>query len=368
MVHERPRTSLPGRFARRGAEVNPEIRDVGASVPVEPKGEDAPKRQRPVPPAVDNIIARVAVIGLWLGLVQFWMQRHLSVSILTQFEEAPLVATLVPFLLALLDFLGGKKPGSRLQKALRTKLALVLRTPVLIALWASTLVAGSMVSSITVLSVDKQEPAPVTVRPVAKHVRRDPGARPGPAGSERVGGDASPARFLVWSNPFGRGYMIEVEGYRPFPLDVYPWIGKTVQVERDLEPAPSVLVRVPVGLHALLAGGRIELRRPGSAIPLASADTTQGCGAVIFGRNLPLESRMLADWEHELRREGAEGQSLSAAYLAWRSPAVVPLAQPLSPNLALETLFITAGGTNARARFTLTAEALQDILMAEATQ
>lgn len=77
---------------------------------------------------------------------------------------------------------------------------------------------------------------------------------------------------------------------------------------------------------------------------------------------------MLTDWEHELRREGAEGQSLSAAYLAWRRPAVVALAQPLSPNLRLEALFITPGGTNARARFTLTSEPLQDILMTEATQ
>jgi hypothetical protein len=348
--------------------MNSETRETEGAPLGRPPVEDAPKRQRAVPPAVDHVIVRVAVLGLWLGLVNFWMQRHLSISIFNEFEELPLVATLIPFLLTLLEFVGGKKPGNRLQKIFRTKVALGLRTPILVALWVSTLVAGSMASSISVLAVDKQEPARVTVRPVTEPVRRETGVQADATALKKVGGDEKPARFLVWSNPFGRNYRVEVEGYRPFPAEVYPWVGKTIQVERDLEPAPSVLVRVPVGLHALLSEGRIELRRPGSATPLASGDTAQTCGAVIFGRNLPLESRMLTDWEHELRREGAEGQSLSAAYLAWRRPAVVALAQPLSPNLRLEALFITPGGTNARARFTLTSEPLQDILMTEATQ
>jgi hypothetical protein len=318
-----------------------------------------------VSPAIDHPLERLLALGLMLGIVQFWLQRHLALSFLEEVKAAPLIAVLIPFLVTLLDFLAGKAPRKKFQNCLRRRAVVVLRTPVLGLLLALLVVAGSMVSSVTVLAAGTHDALPVTVR-------RESGVRtqvadanrgfPAAVRSVNLAATANEVRLLMLTNPFGAACVIEVEGYQPYSFDLYPWIGKRVRVDRDLEHAPSLLVRVPLGLHSQLPGGRLELWSADEK--LAATDTADLRGSVLFGRELALDRGRLADWEHELRMSGAEGSALSRGYLAWRRPLVVPIKPALAAGMKLEGRFISrSGALQASAGFTLTRAPLQDVLL-----
>ena len=333
-----------------------------------PSGEgQKPVPKRSDPPAIDHPLERLLALGVLLGIIQFWAERHLSLSLLEKVAGTPLLAVLIPFLAALVDFFAGKTAKKGFQTWLRKKAVAVLKTPVLGLLFVIVLVAGSMVSSVTVQESGAHVPLQVSV-----HRESVSGSKLGtPNGSAQTGSrsktldeTSQDVRLLLMTNPFGAACVVEAEGYQPYFFDLYPWIGRRVRVDRDLEFAPSVLIRVPLGRHALLPGGRIELWSAGKK--LAESNTAELRGSVLFGRDLPLEGRRLVDWEHELRMSGAEAGALSRGYLAWRRPLVVALKPALEPRMELEARFVSRNDeTQASAKFTVTAEPLLDILLSE---
>lgn len=311
---------------------------------------------RGLPPPIDHLLLRVVALSLVLGLAHFWAVRHLDFALLEKLPEATLFSVLLPYSIALLNYFGEKRELKRLTRMIRRYGAVILSNGLLLTVGPLLVLTGSAVSSVRIVPPPDGPEVSVVLRP-ADHSRADPEppAVPLNPGETR--------RLLRWTSPLGRTYVLAAEGYQPLTFDLYPWVGRRLEMERDLAPAPSVLVRVPLARLAQLPGGRLELWTvEDHPRKLGETPTAEGQGAALFGREVPLDSRLLVEWEHELRVAGAEARALSSVYLSWKHPIHVPLRPALTPGTRLEARFIPrGGGVQASSRVTVTTAPLLDV-------
>ena len=71
---------------------------------------------------------------------------------------------------------------------------------------------------------------------------------------------SSPERILVRSNPFGRTWTLNVDGYQAYTFEAGSWKGNRIVVERELKRIPSLLIRVPVKELSVLNGKVLSIR------------------------------------------------------------------------------------------------------------
>jgi len=144
-----------------------------------------------------------------------------------------------------------------------------------------------------------------------------------------------PHRFFVTTSPLGRPYLLQVKGYLPKPLDVYPLAGVTIIPNRDLSPSPSVLLRPdPDALATLSDGGTVivTLLRSGNRQLIACG---AGRSSFLIGSMgfLPstIPQKLREDWRLELTRAGEDEQHTAGILMDWGNAQ--PLALRSIPDL-----------------------------------
>jgi hypothetical protein len=302
--------------------------------------------------SLDHPLGRLAVLGLLLFLIDSWCDRHFAVSLLKEIPEHRSVV-IISALFVLLTFLGWKSAKKRAEESVRRYATLVLTTPFLGGMVLVFFTAASSISSLSIAGLAASEAINVKVRAAGEKEGKNFSAK----------GEITKQRLAT--NPFGKAYIVECEGYLPYSFDLYPWIGTRINLPDDLKLTPTVLVRVSLANHSQLDGGRIELRLAGEKnTTLGHYPTDSHHASVLFGRHLALDSEFPHGWAHELRAVGADDRVVSEVYLMWRQPAAVPLKPPLQPGTKLIAEFLTAASqVEASSSFTVSSERMQDILL-----
>ena len=269
-------------------------------------------------PEPGRLVLRLLVLGLMIGLAESWCQHHLDLS-LRALWRANIVVVVLAIVVSVFMMIRGKEAWHGLRRVLVLK---IVSGPVLVSAALIMAFVGSTVSSIEVTGARAGRsrrvhayPEPVgTVAPEPRD--RD---------TRKLTGETPVARFVRFTTPFGRPYALDVDGYQLHFIDLFPGKGVRIRAERDLELAPTVLVRVPSSKKSLLTGGRIELwqHEEGACRFLGSVDTKTNAGAAFFGRRVLLPSDITAVWNMQLSASNLDDAARSRVYLSWMWPLLV---------------------------------------------
>ena len=299
---------------------------------------------------------RLAVLALLLGVVQLWVSLHLAGNWLV------LLATLTVLTNTTIQVFqaGSAQEDDDVKRRWSRALARwALHGWSLALLTVAVVLLVSMRSSVRISASGAQVPVTVNLRAI------------GAAAEEAVlrelrdpEGELHLPCATLWG---GRSYILDVQGYRRHYFEVHPWRGAKLVLTRDLEVAPTLLVRLTGSLRAQAAGGEIRLsRRTDQGIVLLAKTTTEARRAAArFGRARELPGTLLEGWRIEVEasmNEDAPRGAVARVLDSWLRPLPVGEVLTLRPGDPLRAEFLAPDGTlQAQLDFSVGSGHFQDI-------
>lgn len=308
---------------------------------------------------LNRVLALIPLIALAL----LWSNHHLGTAAGYPGVFAALAAAL-PVVLGLFDRLLDKASQESFATRWRGAVARWLSWRVIVIGYLSAALVALAWSSLVVLGDDAGATGPATVRLTALDA-------PAEVVTRTLLPRGEPARFVVTSSPFGRVFRLEVDGYVPQTVEVYPVPGRRISPARDLRRSPTVLLRLSqlaLGSFQDQAGGELVITRVVAGDPAGTpageviARTKQQHAAFLLGRAQRVPAGFAAAWRTELLARGVRDEILAAKHLvSWKEPAVLAPAVVLEPGMPLRAqLFNAAGNVVASSDFILGSDELQD--------
>lgn len=306
----------------------------------------------PPSPSGNRLLLRLLALAVLFAALNAWSVRHLGQDLM-KLGILNAVAAAFGLFFAFLQEDEQKRLKTRKQKMGRKLVGRFLDPTVLIGVTVVFLLGGSFLTSVTVLA--DGVPGRRTVHITFEGEARD-------VDSEKIlDGTAAKVRYLRFTTPFGRPFYAEVDGYLRHSFDLYPWTGATLRVGRDLDPAPAVLVRVPVEWFPLLPGGRLRLTVEEKNYDL---ETAEGRAAAFLGRGAAISRDRLEDWRSALIAAGHSREKIEEAVLTWKNPTMARDFPSLPPGTELEVEFLSrAGKAVTGMSYRVTGESLQDLVL-----
>jgi hypothetical protein len=304
---------------------------------------------------------RVLALIPLAALALLWSNHHLGSAAGFPGLFAALAAAL-PVALGLFDRLLDKASQESFTTRGRAAVARWLSWRAIAIGYLSAALVALAWSSLVVLGDDAGASGPATVRLTALDAPADAAMR-----TRTLLPRGEPARFVVTSSPFGRVFRLEVDGYVPQTVEVYPLLGRRISPARDLRRSPTVLLRLSqlaLGSFQDQGGGELVITRitAGNAAGEVIARTKQPRAAFLLGRAQRVPAAFAAAWRTELLALGVRDETLVAKHLvSWKEPAVLAPAVVLEPGMPLRAqLFNAAGNVVASSDFVLGSDELQD--------
>jgi hypothetical protein len=171
----------------------------------------------------------------------------------------------------------------------------------------------------------------------------------------------------VVTTPFGRPYLLDVEGRLPCLVRVPPFTGAVVSLDEDLKLAPTVLLRLPPEASTSLSDtnwvsiwkGTKQLARaflPGEAFHLGAAPR--------------IRDQQLGEWRGDLILAATEDAKRMEHYLrAWRQSTPFSASYQPTPGDSLRVEVCTDAGMRVvEGRFLVTADELVDVLLSHVSK
>ncbi|MCP4767468.1 MAG: hypothetical protein GY875_14480 [Gammaproteobacteria bacterium] len=290
-----------------------------------------PQQQQPDsdPPITNRFMLRVLLLVTLIVGFDFWLARQTGNGL----RDPALMGGAGALLLAALlwsEKIVSSVADDAWKKWLRWLTLRVLRWRVLTILYLT--VGFMMVSLAAVVVVSDGSPLPSGIEIAAiDDISRPP--------SWLCDSSESVYRECVWVALFGSSYRLDVPGYLPRLIEVYPLVGARVRPEEDLRRSPTVLFRPNrIALNTLkrcedpeIPGperccARFELchmKLPTLCTPLVSK--TGHTGSFLIGWSKSLPSGLTQDWQFELMaREFDVDTALADTLLKWKHYAVFP--------------------------------------------
>ena len=308
---------------------------------------------------------RVLALVPLVALVLLWSNHHLGAGAGYPGLVAALAAEL-PIALGLIDKLLDKAAQESVAARWRSWVARTLSWRAIVVGYLSAGIVVLVWSSLVVIADDASATGPVATRLVALDGH-------GAAAERTLVPRGEPARFVVTSNPFGRVFRLEVDGYVPQTVEVYPIVGRRISPARDLRRSPTVLLRLSqlaLGSFRDQSGGELVVTRLGGAGAGGAAGgggeviarTREPRAAFLLGRAQRVPVGFAAAWRTELLARSVRDETLVARHLVdWKEPAVLAPALVLEPGMSLRVqLLNSAGNEVARSDFVLGSDELQD--------
>ncbi len=291
-------------------------------------------------------VSLVLFLGL-AGAVNLWSTHHLGHGIKNPGVLAALMGGVglgSNWLLSAAEKSSASDQARRLARRL-------ISPPLLIALYLAAAVLGASYSSVLVV-------APVGEETVVASLVELEGAGPSDSNKEHeLPESEGPQRRFKWvrTTPFGREYRLHVRGYLPEVIAVHPIFSKTVQPERDLRPAPSVLFRPPVESFDYIGAtsGCVVLctNCPRDITCFTEAEPADGVLAIVrearsvlVGSADASPNSISTDWQLELTVSQADDDAVAEALLAWKNPLVI--GRELEPGSAVTARILSRRGRN----------------------
>jgi len=292
------------------------------------------------------MMIRVFALAVLLVLVHTWLVSHAGVDVLkTIWVEMFLGAVSL-----VLGFLT-KTEAKTFTRTLKAAGQTVLDPAMLAGIGIVLLVAGSVVSSVVVMSSGHEATA-VNLGAEAS------GASPA---EERLEDAQAVARFIRFTTPFGRSFYLDVEGFERYSFELYPWVPKRVRLTQDLTVAPTVLFRVPIDKHSQLQGGSIRLSHAGKQ--LVAAATSAECASLLVGPGAHVPGEFVDRWERQVRGAAVDTATLSRALEAWENAGTAKPTFALRAGMVIDGEFRTRAKATALRQYTVGTDAFQDVLL-----
>lgn len=322
-----------------------------ATPPVLPSAAFGP----PPVPKSDWPLRVVALVPL-VALALLWSNHHLGVGA-GHPEAMAFVAAALPVALGVFAKFLDKAEQDSLLAGLRKFLADHVTWLLVLVLYLSLGAVALTWSSVLVLAEEGKGVGAVTLRALD--------AASAPALSVDARDKSEPARFVVASRPFGRSFSLQVDGYVPQVIEVYPVLGLRVRPSRDLRRTPSVLLRFSgLAVGAWKDSGGAEFRvlaidAQGGERLLTS--TKETAWALLLGRGQAIPSTLTADWRGELIVKGVQGAQQELHVREWRRPRQLALQETLEVGTKVRVQLVNAQNVVvAQAEFFIGREELQD--------
>ena len=301
---------------------------------------------------LNSIVQRLFILALLLVLVNTWTATH--------FGKEPGQFILVHIPIAVLGIMGlfVKYLDNEHKKSVGRKLGnwflFFLHTPSLVFLWSVFFLAGTFVSSVTINSVDINAGLDASVYALERYnenKKQDPG---------KISKIGTPLPLIC--NPFGKPYILKADGYQQLPFELYPWIPKRIQVEKDLTVSPSIFVRIPFKSQHLINSGVVEAYINGRKI---LSDSLKGKGAILIGRKQEIPGEFLERWNMELRSK-IPGEQEAAIFVTLKHWSVDTLHfyHAMTPFDTLNVRLLDGfGKINAESVYFINQKKIQDVNM-----
>lgn len=303
--------------------------------------------------------------------IHAWIDRHLGWGFGSPGIFAPVLVAFSAAL-KLLDWFAGEGAGRNVAQEwaewVRSRLRIFFTYRVFAFVAAVFLAAALSFASVMITAAD-----PGTLDGTAVKPQDDSGDC-----WMRVG---SPPRFPCPISAFGSPLRVSVPGYLPETIYVYPFVGATVNVERELRPAPTVLLRPPVGALPFLERGKLIVQ---TNLEDAAVEQEGHRGSFLVGRMQSIPLEYVGVWRLELealalfetpqeddaaaaqRQAVARQQEIARTLQEWRRPERVLTERPLEPGQILRAAVVAPNGSiKACLEYQVGPEVLQDALMLE---
>ena len=263
-----------------------------------------------------SIALRAILVALLLAAINLWSIRHLGYG----FEDPVSLLGLTGGVAAgsfVLDFLVDDGERKALTTPVRDWLQgflrrYVLATPTLVILYTVAIIGACTYSSTTLIPPSQGNPVTVTISPLdSDQAEAEINLEPK--------GEA--ARQLLVSNPFGRQYKLSASGYLDETIVLFPLVGLTIDIDKDLDPLPTILLRPPLDAVFSLEGGgtaKVYLKSNTGCQLIAKTDPKALKGAFMLGAQRAVPANLPVLWELELRARALEDQNLAKVMHAWR--------------------------------------------------
>jgi hypothetical protein len=300
---------------------------------------------------MQNLWLRILILSLLILIVNTWSLHHIGKDVVNVFmANGPLV------LIAIFNFLWGilkKDKNTTEVSKIYSWLTLFLKTPVLVLLFGIILLAGSIVSSVTVMDSGTQGNLTLSLVPEGQSQTEK--------NRTQLSGPNEVRKFIKFTSPFGRAFYLEVDGYLRHSFDLYPWFGKKIRITRDLSISPSILIRVPVSEQMGLSNGRIEVWEGQSKI--AEEKTDKNHAAIIVGHNIAIPNAFFEKWNMEFTAYQVPKEAAALSLLRWQQPKVIRSEVPLSAGKKIVAKFFVNEVIRAKAAYEVKSKKIQDVLL-----
>ncbi len=309
---------------------------------------------------------RVVLLAVLAVGANLWLERHLGHGL-----EDPIgllgLAGGASVLSAVLDWSLKDVEKEKLKAVthgrLRDLLRRALSTPVLVLLCLLGGVVAATYASVTVVPPRGANAALIVVptdRPETKETT-----------TLEAGGKA--ARILMETNPLGRDVVINVDGYIPKRLTLFPLSGLTIDVEADLEPLPTLLFRPPVdAMKSLKEGGRFVVYRieAGQCVAIGASSNIAARGrSFVLGSRRQIPASVAALWNLELLGASNDQAVTNETLHAWLKPEPVIAATMMQPGDEIHAAILSrADRHKAEADLVVGRDSFQDIAMVPRTE
>lgn len=131
-------------------------------------------------------------------------------------------------------------------------------------------------------------------------------------------------RVGLWTGPFGRTYQLNIDGYSPVTFDVFPLTGKVINLSKDVEKSPTLLLRPWIkGRRSLANNGTFKLWRILSEERQLVTSIQNFDGSFLVGWPQALPREFISDWRSELVATGGSNVTedlIERTIRAWRKP------------------------------------------------
>lgn len=213
--------------------------------------------------------------------------------------------TLLYSLFGLLAHVSTPTDGVTLKSKIQKGLLFVLKPSILIILYIAIFTGGNFFSTVKVYSDGVKKNVKIYVAPEGT----DHSCK-----FETTRGENDKAIFFLTTNPFGKSYYIQADGYLRKSFEVYPWVGKRIRLNDDLRPAPSLYLRL-MGPPVEFNKGIFVIKRDEHQIDSIELGNSNH-GALLLG----MRRTVLKDWKDRWHMEmteivGDSGPELRSAIL-----------------------------------------------------
>ncbi|MCW0484579.1 hypothetical protein [Gaoshiqia sediminis] len=234
------------------------------------------------------LFVKVLLLAFFLLLFNSWLAYHVGNNFIeTYFANGVLV--FFGFVSFLTKYLR-KEQEEEIGEIYSRWLSAFLNFQVIAGLYVLFFMAGCFVSSVHIESNNNQPKAHIVLQAQEKENKQ--------AATLELNEKSPTAKKTVLTIPFGRTFLLTTRGFQPYRFQVYPWVGKRIVLENDLQVSPTVVVRVRPENFVQLTRAKVRIQINANEPSVGSVESH---AVIVVGQIPEIPSSYCERWHNELK-------------------------------------------------------------------